>query len=65
MTKEQSLQILIQAAQVGQAKGAYTLQEAKLIAEAMETFIPKLEKPPVAEQGTKEEPKNDTETSNN
>ena len=40
MTNEQATNILIQAAVIGQAKGAYDLQSAKMIALAVETLAP-------------------------
>ena len=43
MDIQKSLQVLIQAAQIGQTKGAYSLTEAKIIAEAIEVFQKKPE----------------------
>jgi hypothetical protein len=43
MTQQEALSILIQAAQIAQSKGAYSLKEAKIIAEAIEVFVPKTE----------------------
>lgn len=40
MTKEQAIELLIQAVQIGQQKGAYNLPSAKLIAFAVETLSP-------------------------
>lgn len=37
-TKEQALNLLIKAVEVAQAKGAYTLEEASLIASAVKVF---------------------------
>ena len=54
MTNEQATNILIQAAVIGQAKGAYDLQSAKMIAVAVEVLTPKPE--PV------EAPKDETDT---
>ena len=51
MTQNEALQVLIQAVQVAQQKGAFTLQDAKVLAEAVEVFQPKKEEEP------KEEPK--------
>ena len=51
MNQEKALNILVQAVQVGQAKGAYNLQEAKIIAEAVEVFT---KKPEDAEHKTEE-----------
>ena len=55
MTNEQATNILIQAAVIGQAKGAYDLQSAKMIAVAVEVLTPKPE--PVVEA-----PKNEVDT---
>ena len=60
MEQQKALQILLNAVQIAQNKGAFNLQEAKLIAEAVEVFIKKPETPkvePVVEEKTKEEPK--------
>lgn len=43
MTQEQALGLLIQGITVAQAKGAFNLQEAKLLAEAIEIFTKKPE----------------------
>jgi len=41
---QKALEVLIQAVQIAQQKGAYTLQDARLIAEAVEVFVPKQDK---------------------
>lgn len=41
MKPENALNILVQAAHAGQKVGAFNLAEAKLIAEAIEVFVPK------------------------
>jgi hypothetical protein len=41
LTQEQALGVLIQAVKIGQSKGAYTLEDAKTIAEAVSVFVPK------------------------
>lgn len=41
MNKEKALQVLLQAVQIAQQKGAYTLQDAKTIAFAVEALSPK------------------------
>lgn len=46
MDPNQAISVLIQAAYDGQAKGAYTLQQATVIAKAIET----LTTPPVQEE---------------
>lgn len=38
MTQEQAIQTLVQAVLVGQAKGAYTLDEAVIVKEAIDAF---------------------------
>lgn len=43
MNQEQALQVLIQAAQLAQSKGAYSLQEAGIVATAIESFTKKEE----------------------
>lgn len=40
MTQEQALNILVQATIKGQSKGAYELQEASIILEAIKVFQP-------------------------
>ena len=40
LSQDQSLSVLIQAARIGQSKGAYTLEDAKVIAEAISVFVP-------------------------
>lgn len=41
MNTQNGLQVLVQAVQLAQQKGAYSLAEAKLIAEAIEVFAVK------------------------
>lgn len=43
MNKEQAIEVLIQAAQLGQQKGAYDLAAAKVIAFAVEALTPQKE----------------------
>lgn len=45
MNQEQALNVLIQSVNIAQQKGAFNLQEAKIIAEAVEVFIKKPETP--------------------
>jgi hypothetical protein len=40
MNQDQALSVLIQAARVAQSKGAFTLEDAKVIAEAVAVFAP-------------------------
>jgi len=49
MKQDQALSILVQAAHAGQKAGAFNLAEAKLIAEAIEVFVPKKEEAPKEE----------------
>lgn len=50
MEQNQALQVLISAVNIAQSKGAFTLQEAKVISDAIEVFTkkpePKVEEPP-------------------
>lgn len=41
MNNDQALQVLLQAVQIAQQKGAFTLQDAKTIAFAVEALSPK------------------------
>lgn len=59
LTQEQALGVLVQAAKVGQSKGAYSLEDAELIAKAIRVFTPKqeaktsmenIEEPPAGEK---------------
>ena len=40
LTQDQALGVLVQAARVAQSKGAFTLEDAKVIAEAVAVFAP-------------------------
>jgi hypothetical protein len=40
MNQEQALGVLVQAAKVGQSKGAYSLEDAVVIAKAIAVFTP-------------------------
>jgi hypothetical protein len=40
LTQDQALSVLIQAARVAQSKGAFTLEDAKIIADAVAVFAP-------------------------
>ncbi len=53
MNQEQALSVLIQAARVAQSKGAFTLEDAKVIAEAIAIFVPAQ---PQAEEATESTP---------
>lgn len=43
LTQPQAINVLIQAARIGQSKGAFTIEDAELIAKAIKLFTP--EKP--------------------
>jgi hypothetical protein len=40
LSQEQALSVLIQAVRIAQSKGAYTLEDAKVVAEAVSVFVP-------------------------
>ena len=40
MNQQQALNVLVQAARIAQSKGAYTLEDAELVAKAIKLFIP-------------------------
>ena len=40
LSQDQALNVLIQAVRIGQSKGAYTLEDAKVIADAIAVFVP-------------------------
>lgn len=40
LSQEQALGVLIQAARIGQKAGAYTLEDAEMIAKAIKLFVP-------------------------
>jgi hypothetical protein len=40
ITKEQAISVLIQAAKIGQSKGAYSLEDASVIVQAIKTLAP-------------------------
>ena len=51
LTQDQALSVLIQAVRVAQSKGAFTLEDAKVIAEAVAIFAPPA---PATEEATAE-----------
>lgn len=59
MTQEQALQVLIQAAQLAQSKGAFTLQEAGIVAQAIETFSKPVEEVKTGKPAKEKEVKED------
>jgi hypothetical protein len=40
LTQAQAVNVLIQAVRIAQAKGAYTLEDAELVAKAIRVFVP-------------------------
>lgn len=40
LNQAQSINVLIQAARIAQAKGAFTLEDAELVAKAIRVFVP-------------------------
>ena len=49
LNPKQAINVLIQAARIGQSKGAYSLEDASLIMNAIKVFIP-------AEEETEDDP---------
>jgi hypothetical protein len=45
MNQEKAIQVLIQGCLGAQSKGAFTLDDAVLVKEAIEHFVPKTEQP--------------------
>ena len=43
MNQGQAVNVLIQAARIAQAKGAFTLEDAELVAKAIKVFVPPTE----------------------
>lgn len=40
LTQAQAVNVLIQAVRIAQSKGAYTLEDAELVAKAIRVFVP-------------------------
>ena len=40
LTQSQAVNVLIQAARIAQSKGAFTLEDAELVAKALRVFVP-------------------------
>jgi hypothetical protein len=59
MEQKQAIQVLIQAVNVAQLKGAFNLQDAKMIALAVEAFTTE---PQPAKEDAKEEPKEEAKS---
>jgi hypothetical protein len=51
LTQGQAVNVLIQAARIAQSKGAFTLEDAELVAKAIRVFVPE-----GAAQGEGEDP---------
>ena len=43
LNQTQALNVLIQAARIAQSKGAFTLEDAELVAKAIKVFVPPTE----------------------
>jgi hypothetical protein len=57
MEQQLALSVLVQAAQVAQAKGAFSLKEAGIVAQAVAAFAP----PEVVQEEVSEEDETNTE----
>ena len=55
-TNDQALGLLVQAAQLAQNRGAFNLDEAALVAQAVKHFAPPTPPAEVAEETPEEEP---------
>jgi len=55
MTEDQAKQILINAAQVAQSKGAFSLDDAAVVLQAIKTLVPKEEVKEVEVETIKED----------
>ena len=63
ITKEQAISVLIQAAKIGQSKGAFSLEDAGMIVTAIKTLAPMLPQPAATEE-TQDESSEVTESGN-
>ena len=52
MTQQQALEVLVNAVKVAQKRGAFELEEAPIIAQAVAVFIPPQQPQPQADSGT-------------
>jgi hypothetical protein len=52
LNQAQAIDVLIQAARLAQAKGAYTLEDAELVSRAIKVFIPEKQVEPTDETET-------------
>ena len=62
MDQQQALTVLVQAAQVAQSKGAFSLQEAGVVAQAVAAFAPP--EPPQVEDPSEATAEEETEDIN-
>ncbi len=56
MNQAQAVNVLIQAARIAQGKGAYTLEDAEMVAKAIRVFVPPTEETENATEGTTADP---------
>lgn len=56
LTQGQAVNVLIQAVRIAQAKGAFTLEDAELVAKAIRVFVPTNQTPEGTDPVMNEEP---------
>jgi hypothetical protein len=56
LTQAQAVNVLIQAARIAQSKGAFTLEDAELVAKAIRVFVPTNQTPEGTDPIMNEEP---------
>jgi len=56
LTQSQAVDVLIQAARLAQAKGAFTLEDAALVSAAIKVFVPAAAQTEVTETSSAEAP---------
>ena len=56
LTQGQAVNVLIKAARIAQSKGAFTLEDAELVAKAIRVFVPTDQTPEGADPIMNEEP---------
>ena len=56
LTQGQAVNVLIQAARIAQSKGAFTLEDAELVAKAIRVFVPTNQTPEGTDPVMNEEP---------
>jgi hypothetical protein len=59
LTQPQAINVLIQAARIGQSKGAFTLEDAELIVKAIKLFTPEKPAETVPDQLGDDQPSHD------